>query len=163
MSDERKAHCQFRRCYKMVTLLHTNRNQDFYFFVAVKVVPGNNHECPILYELVKQFVETLGKGVIKRLILDRGFLDGEAISICKKKHDLNAFRRRAFTSCVWDLAVKALPDSEETFAKGVSFARSIDETALPSNVLAQLFGLKLYASVLNVKVRTKKQMKQIIG
>jgi hypothetical protein len=89
MPDERKAHCQFRRCYKMVTLLHTNRNQDFYFFVAVKVVPGNNHECPILYELVKQFVETLGKGVIKRLILDRGFLDGEAISICKKEYAID--------------------------------------------------------------------------
>ncbi len=87
MPDAQKAHCQWRRCYKMVTLLHTNRTQDFYFFVAVKVVPGNNHECPILYELVKQFVETVGKGVMKRLILDRGFLDGEAISICKKKYD----------------------------------------------------------------------------
>lgn len=89
MPDERKAHCQFRRCYKMVTLLHTNRSQDFYFFVAVKVVPGNNHECPILYELVKQFVETVGQGVMKRLILDRGFLDGEAISICKKEYGID--------------------------------------------------------------------------
>jgi len=89
MPDEQKAHCQWRRCYKMVTLLHTNRNQDFYFFVAVKVVPGNDHECPILYELVKQFVEAVGKGVMKRLILDRGFLDGEAISICKKEYDID--------------------------------------------------------------------------
>jgi len=89
MTDDRKAHCQWRRCYKMVTLLHTNRTQDFYFFAAVKVVPGNNHECPILYELVKQFVKTVGKGVIKRLILDRGFLDGEAISICKKEYKID--------------------------------------------------------------------------
>jgi hypothetical protein len=89
MPDERKAHCQSRRCYKMVTLLHTNRSQDFYFFVAMKVVPGNDHECPILYELVKQFVETVGQGVMKRLILDRGFLDGEAISICKKEYGID--------------------------------------------------------------------------
>jgi hypothetical protein len=89
MPDDKKTHCQFRRCYKMVTLLHTNRNQDFYFFVAVKVVPGNNHECPILYGLVKQFVQTVGKGVMKRLILDRGFLDGEAISICKKEYGID--------------------------------------------------------------------------
>jgi len=89
MPDEQKAHCQWRRCYKMVTLLHTNRAQDFYFFVAVKVVPGNDHECPILYELVKQFVEAVGKGVMKRLILDRGFLDGEAISICKKEYGID--------------------------------------------------------------------------
>jgi len=73
----------------MVTLLHTNRTQDFYFFVAVKVVAGNDHECPILYELVKQFVEAVGKGVMKRLILDRGFLDGEAISICKKEYGID--------------------------------------------------------------------------
>jgi hypothetical protein len=89
MADEQKAHCQWRRCYKMVTLLHTNRTQDFYYFVAVKVVPGNDHECPILYELVKQFVDTVGKGVMKRLILDRGFLDGEAISICKKEYGID--------------------------------------------------------------------------
>ena len=89
MPDEQKAHCQWRRCYKMVTLLHTNRNRDFYFFVAVKVVAGNDHECPILYELVKQYVETAGRGVMKRLIVDRGFLDGEAISICKKEYGID--------------------------------------------------------------------------
>ncbi len=89
MPDEKKVHCQWRRCYKMVTLLHTNRNQDFYFFAAVQVVPGNNHECPILYEIVKQFVQAVGKGVMKRLILDRGFLDGEAISICKKEYGID--------------------------------------------------------------------------
>ena len=89
MSGEQKAHCQWRRCYKMVTLLHTDANQGFYCFVAVRVVPGNDHECPILYELVKEFVETVGKGVMKRLILDRGFLDGEAISTCKNEYGID--------------------------------------------------------------------------
>ena len=73
----------------MVTLLHTNRTLDFFLFVAVKVVSGKDHECPVLYDLVKQFVETAGKGVMKRLILDRGFLDGEAISLCKKKYGID--------------------------------------------------------------------------
>jgi hypothetical protein len=89
MSDEQKALCQWRRCYKMVTLLHTNRTLDFFLFVAVKVISGNEHECPVLYDLVKQFIETLGKGVMKRLILDRGFLDGEAISRCKKDYGID--------------------------------------------------------------------------
>jgi len=89
MSQEQKGRCQWRRCYKMVTLLHTNRTLDFFLFVAVKVVSGNDHECPVLYELVKQFVEVVGKGVMKRLILDRGFLDGKAISLCKEKYGID--------------------------------------------------------------------------
>jgi hypothetical protein len=89
MSDEQKVCCQWRRCYKMVTVLHTNRALDFFLFVAVKVVSGKDHESPILYDLVKQFVETLGKGVMKRLIVDRAFLDGEAISRCKKDYGID--------------------------------------------------------------------------
>jgi len=73
----------------MVTLLHTNRSLDFFFFVAVKVVSGKDHECPLLYELVKQFVDTVGKGVMKRLILDRAFLDGKAISTCKEHYGID--------------------------------------------------------------------------
>ena len=89
MTEAQKVRCQWKRCYKMVTLLHTNRRRDFYVFVAVKVVSGKAHECPVLYELVKQSVEAVGPGVIKRLILDRGFLDGEAISLCKNKYGID--------------------------------------------------------------------------
>lgn len=88
-SDEQKLRCQRKRCYKMVTLLHTNRTLDFFLVVAVKVVPGNDHECPILYGLVDRFVQAVGKGVMKRLILDRGFLDGKAISTCKKDYGID--------------------------------------------------------------------------
>src|SRR3989339_1777212 len=89
MTDEQKSRCQRRRCYKMVTLLHTNRTLDFFLFVAVRVVSGKAHECPVLYDLVKQFVQTAGKGVMKRLILDRGFLDGKAISLCKEEYGID--------------------------------------------------------------------------
>ncbi len=89
MTDGQKSHCQWRRCYQMVTLLHTNRTMDFFLFVAVRVVSGNDHECPVLYDLVRQFVQTTGKGVMKRLILDRGFLDGKAISLCKEEYGID--------------------------------------------------------------------------
>ncbi len=89
MTEAQKVRCQWKRCYKMVTLLHTNRRRDFYVFVAVKVISGKAHECPVLYELVKQWVEAVGPGVIKRLILDRGFLDGEAISLCKREYGID--------------------------------------------------------------------------
>ena len=83
MSDAQKTECQWRRCYKMITLLHTNRSRDFFLFAGLKVVPGKKHECPLFYQLVEEFVQGVGKGVIKLLILDRGFLDGQAISRCK--------------------------------------------------------------------------------
>lgn len=89
LTEARKTRCQWRRCYKMVTLLHTNRRREFFLFVAVKVISGKDHESPVLYELVDQFMETVGLGVIKRVILDRGFLDGEAISRCKKKYGID--------------------------------------------------------------------------
>ena len=89
MSDERKASCQWKRCYKMVTLLHTNARQEFFVFVAARIVSGKDHECPILYELVKGFIEAVGKGVMKKLILDRGFLDGKEISTCKSEYGID--------------------------------------------------------------------------
>ena len=89
MTEAQKGRCQWKRCYKMVTLLHTNRRREFFVFVAVKVISGKDHESPVLYELVQQFVEAVGSGVMKRLILDRGFLDGEAISLCKKQYGVD--------------------------------------------------------------------------
>jgi hypothetical protein len=89
MDDEKKVRCQLRRCYKMVTLLYTNRDLEFFQFVAVRVLPGNASECPVLYRLVDAFVEAVGKGVMKRLIVDRGFIDGQAISRCKEEHGVD--------------------------------------------------------------------------
>jgi hypothetical protein len=89
MSDVRKVKCQWKRCYKIVTLLHTNAKQEFFYLIGVKVVSGEAHECPLLYELVKEFVDAVGKDVIKKLILDRGFLDGEKIARCKKEYGIN--------------------------------------------------------------------------
>jgi len=67
----------------MVTLLHTNASLEFFLFVALRVVGAmimnvgalcfGGGLCPVG-----------GQGVMKRLIVDRGFLDGEAISQCKE-------------------------------------------------------------------------------
>lgn len=84
-----------------------------------------------------------------------------AIFICEQKGHLSTSRRRAFASCFWNLAVKALPESEDTFTKGVSFARSINETTLPQTIFVKLFGLKRYAHSLNLKTLIKKQLKQL--
>src|SRR5258706_6595192 len=50
----------------------------------MRLTAGKDHEAPVLYELVDEFVQCHGRGVMKRLILDRGFLDGEKIGHCKR-------------------------------------------------------------------------------
>ncbi|MBI4902344.1 MAG: transposase [Acidobacteria bacterium] len=83
--DLRDKRYQQHRCYKLVSLIHVNRQQDFFFVVAARVVPGRRHECPILYELVEEAAAAVHKGFIKVLIVDRGLLDGERMGHLKQK------------------------------------------------------------------------------
>lgn len=83
MTPRQLARCTWRRCYKLVSLIHTNRSGDFFLYAAAEITAGKDHECPILYRLVEQFVGHQGRGIIKKLILDRGFLDGPNIGRCK--------------------------------------------------------------------------------
>lgn len=78
-AERKRAHRE--RCYKLVSLLHLRGGA--YVYAALAVVPGNAHEDPILYALVEQFVGRVGPGVMKKLILDRGFIDGPRIAYCK--------------------------------------------------------------------------------
>ena len=89
MSAAQLKKCQWRRCYKMISLLHTDQKGDFFLYAGLRVVPGNVHECPVLWEMVDEFVSVMGKGVIKDLILDRGFLDGEAIAKVKREYGID--------------------------------------------------------------------------
>jgi Transposase DDE domain len=84
LSEEQQKAYSWRRCYKIVTLLHTNRAGEFFLFAGVRLTAGKDSECPVLYKLVDEFVQYHGCGVIKRLIVDRGFLDGEKIGHCKR-------------------------------------------------------------------------------
>jgi len=77
--------CAWRRCYKMISLIHTNRKAEFFLYAGIMVTEGKSHESPLLYSMVEQFVDFHGKGTIKKLILDRGFLDGTSIGRCKQR------------------------------------------------------------------------------
>lgn len=78
-AERKTAHRE--RCYKLVSLLHLRG--EAYVYAAVAVVPGHRHELPILYQLVHDFVQRVGPGVMKKLLLDRGFIDGARIAYCK--------------------------------------------------------------------------------
>lgn len=82
LSQEQRSHAHRERCYKWVSLLHLRGSA--YVYAAVALLPGNAHEVGPLYELVEQFVQAVGPGIIKWLILDRGLIDGARISRCKQ-------------------------------------------------------------------------------
>lgn len=85
VSMKQRARCTWRRCYKMISLIHTNRRAEFFLYAGIAVTAGKDHECSILYDMVEQFVGFHGKKTMKKLILDRGFLDGAKIGRCKQQ------------------------------------------------------------------------------
>jgi hypothetical protein len=89
LTPQQRARCTWRRCYKLVSLIHTNRAGEFFLYAGLTVVAGRDHECPLLYRLVEEFVQDHGRGLMKRLIVDRGFLDGAQIGRCKRELGIN--------------------------------------------------------------------------
>ncbi len=89
------------RCYKLVSLVHVRG--DCYVYAAVALVAGNAHEGLILYELVERFVQAVGLGVLKLLILDCGFIDGKKISRCKKKWGIEVLIPLKKKMDIWEM------------------------------------------------------------
>src|SRR5206468_3059625 len=89
LTKKEQAAYTWKRCYKLVSLIHTNRAGEFFLYAGLRVVSGKDHECPLLYELIDDFVRFHGRGIIKRLILDRGFIDGPSIGRCKREHHID--------------------------------------------------------------------------
>jgi hypothetical protein len=87
--DLRDQRYQWRRCYKVVSLIHVNRELNLFLTVAARVVPGNAHECPILYELVDGFVKAVERGWMKVLVVDRGLIDGANMARLKTSHHID--------------------------------------------------------------------------
>src|SRR6266853_3487067 len=83
LSAEQRKRAHRERCYKWVSLLHLRGGAHVY--AGAVLLPGNAHEVGPFFKLVEQFVRTVGKGVIKWLVLDRGFIEGAEISRCKQQ------------------------------------------------------------------------------
>jgi hypothetical protein len=102
LSPEQRPGVHRERCYKWVSLLHLRRGA--YVYAGVALLPGNAHEVGPFFKLVEQFVQTVGKGAIKWLVLDRGFIDGEQLSRCKqdcKRYGGCGLSKRAGAGLEW--------------------------------------------------------------
>ena len=109
LSPEQRKKAHRERCYKWISLLHLRGG--CFVYAGALLLPGNAHEVgPFYDQLVAQFVATVGKGVIKWLILDRGFIDGQRISRCKQQWGIDVLipmkKNMDIWSDAWGLAAQ---------------------------------------------------------
>lgn len=86
--ESAKKRCRFRRYYRMVSLSHTSRTSDFLYYAGTRMVLEGG-ETQQLLPLVADFVAAVGKGVMKLLLVDRGFIDGSSLGQVKKKYGVD--------------------------------------------------------------------------
>ena len=89
MTKAQRDRCRWRRCYKAVFLLHCDEAGERFVVVGVRVLRGNESEATALWPLVDTFVEAAGRGVMKVLLLDRGFINGPQIGRLKQDYDID--------------------------------------------------------------------------
>jgi hypothetical protein len=74
---------RYKKGYKLFLLQNIQRGHQYIVCAALK--PGTQDERAMLLPMVEKAIEVLGKGVIKLLLIDRGYLD--ATSLYKLKHE----------------------------------------------------------------------------
>ena len=89
LSLAQQKRCAWRRYYRMASLVHTNRRQEFLLFAGARLLRQEGHEVKALLPLVEDFVAATSKGTMKLLLLDRGFINGQAIGQIKEKHGVD--------------------------------------------------------------------------
>jgi hypothetical protein len=87
-TDEAKKF-KYTLCYKMVNLLHLSKDKDYFTFFGTQISGGATHDLVLGRPLVDNFVAKIGKGKIKTLIADRGFLDKDMITDFKKRYGID--------------------------------------------------------------------------
>ena len=84
MSDEQKKAIRYRPCYALSELLHIEKAEHpSFIFAGYQWGPGNTDELVQGRKLVADFVDAVGRGVMKLLIADRGYISGKFVTYVK--------------------------------------------------------------------------------
>jgi hypothetical protein len=89
MTPAQRQRCQWRRCYRAVFLLHCDRSGERFVIAGLRVLRADQAEGPALWELLDTFVGAVGRGVLKVLLVDRGFIDGPQIGRLKTEYGVD--------------------------------------------------------------------------
>ncbi len=89
MTPAQRQRCQWHRCYRAVFLLHCDRSGERFVIAGLRVLRADQAEGPALWELLDTFVGAVGRGVLKVLLVDRGFIDGPQIGRLKTEYGVD--------------------------------------------------------------------------
>jgi hypothetical protein len=88
MTPEQLRRCQWRRFYQAVLLLHTDAAGERFVVAGLRVLQKGEAEATALWPMVDTFVKHQ-PGVMKILLVDRGFIDGPQIGRLKQEHGID--------------------------------------------------------------------------
>ena len=88
MTPAQRDRCRWRRFYKAVLLLHCDAAGERFVVVGIHVLRKGESEATAFWPLVDTFVEKM-PGVMKVLLLDRGFINGPQIGRLKTEHGID--------------------------------------------------------------------------
>ena len=80
---------KWHRCYTLSVLLHLQEDRKSFHVTGYHFGPGNTDELPQAQEILRDFVHEHGKGIIKLLIVDRGYVDGKFVTSCKRDYSID--------------------------------------------------------------------------
>jgi hypothetical protein len=89
MTKAQRARCRWRRCYKAVLLVHCDAAGERFVVVGVRVLRADESEATALWPLLDTFLAAVGSGVMKVLLVDRGFINGPEIGRLKRDHAID--------------------------------------------------------------------------
>jgi len=76
-------------CYALVSLLHVQPWAGGYIYAGAYLLSGKCNPVYTAERLLRRFIEAVGPGVVKQLILDRGFIDGKFVTGLKRHHGID--------------------------------------------------------------------------
>src|SRR6266404_2231784 len=89
MTPAQRQRCRWRRHYKAVLLLHVDAVGERFVVVGVRVLRDKEAESTAFWPLLDTFLDTVGPGVMRVLVLDRAFINGPQMGRLKQEHGID--------------------------------------------------------------------------
>ncbi len=75
--------------YHLTTLLHVSSTKDYFLFTGMHLGPGAASGLTDGKQLVQDYVTAREPGAIRLLLMDRGFVDGDFVTWCKREQGID--------------------------------------------------------------------------